>query len=421
MLNTRSIPGSRKLITVGSPHSGGRLGGPVILVDNGITRRSVEAMECITPEIGYPCGYPFRWDMGFFREPYPFSEKFYLVSHKTGVKGQDKTYGIYVLDKWGNRALLHRDADLSSHQPVPLRPRTRPVQIAAVAPRSGERSYRRQTVVDGNPAADEEKTGTMFVQDVYLGMTGVERGRVKYIRVMGALPWPWLEKGIFRLSYHGTVHRKKVYGVAKVHEDGSACFTVPAEENLFFQALDENYMQLQHMPTFINLMPGENRSCVGCHEHRRQAPSVAGASPMAMHLPVQQLQPQPGDTGPRMVDYVKDIQPILDRRCVSCHGGQNPKAHLDLTGELTENWTRSYESIAGKGLVAVRDARYGRSGFRPQPPLSYGSHLSKLVAQIGKDPCKGELSKEEFIRIVTWVDANSPFLGFYGGHGGSGQ
>jgi hypothetical protein len=120
-----------------------------------------------------------------------------------------------------------------------------------------------------------------------------------------------------------------------------------------------------------------------------------------------------------MVDYVKDIQPILDKHCVSCHGSQNAKAHLDLTGELTDNWTRSYESIAGKGLVAVRDARYGRSGFRPQPPLSYGSHLSKLVAQIGKAPCKGQLSQEEFIRIVTWIDANSPFLGFYGGHGGS--
>jgi hypothetical protein len=149
--------------------------------------------------------------MGFFREPYPFSEKFYLVSHKTGVKGQDKTYGIYVLDKWGNRAPLHRDPDLSCYQPMPLRPRTRPVQIAEANP----------------PYTSEEKTGTMFVQDVYRGMTGIERGRVKYIRVMGALPWPWLEKGIFRLSYHGTVHRKKVYGVAEVHEDGSAAGREP--------------------------------------------------------------------------------------------------------------------------------------------------------------------------------------------------
>jgi hypothetical protein len=238
---------------------------------------------------------------------------------------------------------------------------------------------------------------------------------------MGALPWPWEEKGVFRLSDHGTVHRKKVYGIAKVHEDGSAFFTVPAEENLFFQALDADYMQLQHMPTFINLMPGEKRACIGCHEQRRKAPSVADARPMAMEHPAQALVPQPGDSGPRMIHYVTDIQPILDKNCVSCHGSKNPKAQLDLTGELTKDWTRSYESLTGKGLVSVRDARYGRSGFRPQPPLNFGSHLSRLVAQIRKDPCKGTLSREEFIRIVTWVDANSPFLGKYGEHGGTGR
>ena len=226
-------------------------------------------MECITPEVSYPCGYPGRWDMGFFREPCPFSEKLYLVSHLVGVRGESNPYGIYVLDKWGNRTKLHHDPTLSSHQPVPLRPRKKPLQIAPT-----------------NPKHANEKTGTLFVQDVYQGMTGIKRGRVKYIRVMGALPWPWNEKGIFRLSMQGAVHRKKVYGIATVHEDGSAAFTAPAGENLFFQALDENYMQLQHMPTFINLQPGEKRSCVGCHETRRQAPSATQARPMAMEHPV---------------------------------------------------------------------------------------------------------------------------------------
>ena len=403
MLNTRSIPGSRKLITVGSPHSLGRIGGPVILVDNRATRRSVDAMECITPEVSYPCGYPARYDMGFFREPYPFSETFYLVSHNPGPRKKNKQYGIYVLDKWGNRAPLHMDPELSCHQPVPLSPRHSPMNIA---------SYE-------GTAEGQEKTGTIFVQDVYNGMTGIERGRVKYIRVMGALPWPWDKKGIFRVSMHGSVHRKKVYGIANVREDGSACFTVPAEENLLFQALDENYMQLQHMPTFINVMPGEKRACIGCHEKRRQAPSVARGRPMAMEHPVQKLAPQPGDTGPRVVHYASDIQPILDRHCVSCHGKERPKGNLVLTSEKTQNWLRSYESIVGKGLVAVRDARYGRSGFRPEPPLSFGSHLSPLVAQIRREPCKGKLTQEEFIRIVTWIDANSPFLGRYGEHGGA--
>ena len=405
MLNTRSIPGSRRLITVGAAHNQGRLGGPVILVDNRATRRTAEGMESITPELAYPGDYSVRYDLGFFREPYPFSETFYLVSHKSGEKGKDKNYGIYVLDAWGNRALLYQDPELSCHEPLPLRPRPMPTDILSVAAGDGK----------------QDKTGTIFVQDVYQGMTGIERGRVKYIRVMGALPGPWKEKVIFRISLHGEVHRKMVYGVAKVHEDGSAFFTVPAGENLLFQALDENFMQLQHMPTFINVMPGEKRSCIGCHEQRRNAPRVALSRPQALDYPVEALAPQPGDSGPRPVHYVTDIQPILDRRCVSCHGGKDPKGHLDLTGEETTEWTRSYESLDGKGLVSVRDARYGRSGFRPQAPLNFGSHLSPLVARIREAPCKGDLTREEFIKIATWVDANSPFLGKYGERGGSTQ
>ncbi|GAH50918.1 unnamed protein product, partial [marine sediment metagenome] len=272
-----------------------------------------------------------------------------------------KGYGIYALDGWGNRALLIDDPKLSCFQPTPLRQRTRPTNIAPVV--MGDEKH--------------AKTATMFVQDVYEGMTGIERGRVKYLRVMGPLPWEWQAPGVFRAGMAGNVHRKKVYGVAKVHEDGSAYFTVPADENIFFQALDENYMQLQHMPTFINLMPGEKRSCIGCHEQRRKAPSMARAHPLALDHPAQTLSPQPGETGPRMVHYVTDVQPVLDKHCVSCHGAKNPKGHLDLTGKLTDSWCVSYENLIGRGLVSVRDCRYGRAGYRPEPPLSFGSHLSK--------------------------------------------
>jgi len=87
MLHTRNIPGSQRLITVGAPHCGARAGGPVILVDNRTTRRSRQAMDCIAPEIPYPCMHQFAWHMGFFLNPYPFSEKFFLVSHKPGTEG----------------------------------------------------------------------------------------------------------------------------------------------------------------------------------------------------------------------------------------------------------------------------------------------------------------------------------------------
>jgi len=399
MLHPRSIPGSRRIVTVGNPHCG-RAGGPVIVVDNRITRRSPEAMTCITPEIGYPCMYTAQWEMGYFLEPHPFSEKFFLVSHMPGVVDKKKPtkYGIYALDAWGNRAELYGAPEISCSQPTPVRPRRRPTEIAPVETAGTVR----------------EQEGTVFIQDVYKGMTGIARGRVKYVRVMGVLPWPWSENGIFRLGLAGNVHRKKVYGVAKVHEDGSAQFTAPARQNILFQALDEDFMVLQHMPTFINLMPGENRSCIGCHEHRKKAPAMR-ARPLALGLPAQPLAPQPGDTGPRMVHYAADVQPVLDRHCVGCHSGADPKGRLDLTGVPTETWNRSYENILGKGLVSSRHCGFGRSGFRPSPPLSFGSHLSKLAAQIRQAPCKGKITREEFVRVVTWIDANTPYYGTYEG------
>jgi hypothetical protein len=334
--------------------------------------------------------------MGYFLEPYPFSEKFYLVSYKPPGGAH---YGIYALDRWGNRAELISDPKLSCYQATPLRPRRRPTDIATIE----------------KPGPQQEKSGTLFIQDIYKGMTGIERGRVKYVRVMGPLPWPWNEKGMFRLGLAGDVHRKKVYGVAKVHEDGSAFFKVPAEENIFFQALDENYMVLQHMPTFINMMPGESRSCIGCHELRKNAPGMAGARPEAIKHPAEPLAPQPGDTGPRTVHYVSDVQPILDKHCVGCHSGKDAKGRLVLTGEGTGTWNRSYENIFGRGLISSRHCGFGRSGFRPEAPLTFGSHLSKLAAQIRRDPCKSKITRAEFIRIVTWIDANGPYFGTYTG------
>ena len=56
-----------------------------------------------------------------------------------------------------------------------------------------------------------------------------------------------------------------------------------------------------------------------------------------------------------------------------------------------------------------------RSGFRPASPLSFGSHLSKLAARIRTAPCKAKITQGESVRIVTWIDANTPYYGTYRG------
>ena len=411
MVDPRSIPGSELIVTVGAPHCTLAVG-PVVLVDNRTDRRTGKAMTNITPEIGYPSMFPAKRSIGFFKEPYPFSEKFFLVSHNPGIKRKRGTgYGIYALDAWGNRAELYRDPEISCFQPIPLRPRRRPTEIASV---------------ETDDMKDEE-LATLFMQDVYQGMTGIERGRVKYVRVMEAIGVSW--DAAFRsgrqgdgaglqssaVSSKGDVHLKKIHGIATVHEDGSAFFTMPAEKNLFFQALDENYMELQRMRTFVNLMPGERRSCIGCHELRRKAPDMRLGRPRAMDYPAQALRPQPGDDSPRMVHYALDVQPLLDEHCVGCHGGKGPKGDLDLTGGLTKLWNRSYENLEKKRLISHLNGGYGNANVRNTPPLAFGSHRSKLVERIRKDPCKAKLTGEEFIRIVTWIDANAPYYGTHRG------
>ena len=56
------------------------------------------------------------------------------------------------------------------------------------------------------------------------------------------------------ISLKGHFTTKCVLGIVPVSEDGSAYFQVPAEKSIYFQVLDENYMELQRMRTFVNLM-----------------------------------------------------------------------------------------------------------------------------------------------------------------------
>jgi hypothetical protein len=200
-----------------------------------------------------------------------------------------------------------------------------------------------------------------------------------------------------------------------VEEDGSAHFEVPPDKNLFLQALDQDFMEVQRMRTFVNLRPGENRSCVGCHERRQWAP--ANNPPMAMRRPLRKLQPQPGDDRPRRpIDYVSDVQPILDRHCVRCHGAERTDGELDLSGRLTTLFNSSYESLLREDWVQVFHENDPKTGdASPIPPYTLGSHASRLIELLRGGHEDVALTSAEFIRLVTWIDANSPYYGSYFG------
>ena len=63
--------------------------------------------------------------------------------------------------------------------------------------------------------------------------------------------------------------------------------------------------------------------------------------------PPSRLQPESWGSG--HLDYPTMVQPILNRHCVSCHGGEKDiAAGLDLTGGWTEHFSISYENLVSR-------------------------------------------------------------------------
>ncbi len=422
LLYGRVIPGSDHLyVAAGTPHYPQFGVGTIIRIDVSKPLRTREPMTYITPaidiraEAGFHHKVSGQWVQNnngpLFTDPWPLSESAFLVSYNPDKHFKDtKAYGLYWLDEKGVATLVYRDDAISCFEPVPLRSRKRPPVIPSALPKS--------------PDSDR---ATLMVADVYRGLSGVSRGTVKYIRVNEQVPRPWSARrrwsGDVYDQQHAVITKdthlglKVQHGIVTVEEDGSAHFTVPADKNIFLQLLDADYMEVQRERTFVNYRPGEIRSCVGCHEGSNLSPPVSMTRKMAFQRPPETPGPQPGEiSGRRVIHYSADVQPVLDKHCVRCHGGDAPKAKLDLTGEMTTHFSRSYENILSRKLLPVIGENHPKTGnIHYLPPFSLGSHKSKLIQMLLKGHQDVDLSQEEMVKLTTWVDSNGQYYGAYWG------
>ena len=292
-----------------------------------------------------------------FCDPYPLSDKFFLVScNPERPWNGEQSYELVVARCLRQPGADLQDPEMSCWQPMPLRPRPTPPVVAR-----GRRG--RPTAPTGRAT---RRTLCRLGRRCPLARClrrlrrACQPGEIKYLRVLEQVPRPWTahrfwpddaalgQNAIISLNSH--IHVKLLHGVVPVQPDGSAHFTVPADRNLFFQALDENFQEIQRMRTFVNLRPGEcgpvsaatSRAIRRC---RRRPRGPAAGDDLAPAAAVA----QPGETLPRAVDYRLDVQPIWDQHCVRCHGGERTDGELDLSGELTTYFNRSYENLMQRG------------------------------------------------------------------------
>ena len=432
-LDIRAIPGSHRYVATAAPHHGQAFGS-LVLVDPDIEDDDIMSpVKRITPDVGFPetqggkQGYGMVW---------PLSEDYYLcvydpassVGGPSGRQGnrtdwKSFNYGLYLVDAFGNRVLIYRDPEISSMSPIALQPRPMP----AVTP---------QLVKDGDFLPAEVKTtpagrrrpadATIAVVDVYNGLKAWPEGTaIKAIRVYQVLPMsvpsggPPHETGLREpSSKDSVVLARYVLGTAPVEADGSAHFKVPANVEVFFQALDAEGLAVQSMRSATYTKPGERLLCHGCHDRRHRAPIAPKSMPLALRKEPRQLTPDVEGSNP--YSYVRLVQPVLDRRCVPCHSKPaNAKKAPDLTGKPAGSgrnvYTASFHSLAKD--YGFWD--YG-NGHRTTPG-GFGARASKLYQMLDKGHNKVQLTDEEMHRITLWLDSCSVFYGVYEREGGQAQ
>jgi hypothetical protein len=59
--------------------------------------------------------------------------------------------------------------------------------------------------------------------------------------------------------------------------------------------------------------------------------------------------------------------------------------------------------------------RAQKTNVTPLPPKALGSHASRLIQLIRAGHYEVTLPQDQWVRLVTWVDANGPYYGSYFG------
>ncbi len=383
MIDAKPIPNSEKVVAIFSPGHGWREhAGPVTVLDAKAGPDALSHARKISNDAGY-------------RDPWAFSEDCFMAA-------LDGT--LVVMDSRGARQEIFRlpEADLKSgmhlHEPRPLLPRPREPIIPA-------------------RVRLEEPVGRLVLTDIYEGrnMGGIKRGEIKKLLVLETLPMPiHYTGGMDPISYGGTFTLERIVGTVPVEEDGSAYMELPALRSFFFVALDERDLSVKRMQSFLTLQPGETTSCVGCHEQRTRAPktSLNTPTPMALGRPASKAQPL-ADL-PDVIDFPRDIQPILDEHCVKCHGYEKTAAggprsgRLILTGDRGPMFSHSYYMLTIAHLFA--DGRnQPKSNYSPH---TLGSSASRIFSFL--DGSHGAKASPRQLKLMrAWVETGAAYPGTY--------
>jgi hypothetical protein len=390
----KPIPGSNtRVVCVLSGHHGNPRMGEVAIIDSSQGEREADGVVQILPERHrkveavivdqYATG---KWPQ--FVHPYPLSDKYFLVSCKPGP---DDWWGLYLVDVFDNLVPIRVEPGAALMEPIPLRPRPTPPIIPEAV----------------NLA---RRDATVYLFDVYRGrgMEGVPRGTVKRLRLIEPTYRYWGNGETHTAAIDGGWDVKRILGTVPVNEDGSAYFRVPANTPIAVQPINQEGMAQQVMRSWFTAMPGENVSCVGCHENRRDT-LTSGTRTSAQDRRAVDITPWYGPA--RGFGFEREVQPVLTRSCVHCHNGQNHHTALDFRPKGSPGQADVRFSVAYQNLHPFVRRPGLEADIRLLPPREFEANTSQLVQMLKKGHFGVKLTAEDWDRLITWIDMNVQYAG----------
>lgn len=408
-MDVRAIPGSHRYVSTAAAHHSQAYGSLVVIDPRVRDDDAMAPLRRLTPEIPFPESE--AWQVAY-ATAWPLSEEFYLCVYDAQAeanRGTQNNFGIYLLDAWGNQELLYRDPAISCLGPIPLRPRPRPPILPPILPQVAAKP-------PGEEPATGPETAAVSVIDVRDSLKPWPKGTtIKALRIIEVLPKTTPVHNVPRIGYGSEKSARAVLGTVPVEADGSAHFSLPVGRPVFFQALDERAMAVQSMRSLTYVRPGQKLVCQGCHEPRSRTPRPLKRLPLALRRGPSKIRPEADGSNP--FSFAKLVQPVLERRCVSCHA-KEPKAIELGTGDATANpyhWYTSYTNLRPYAFYFGRyEAEYDAWTDPRTTPGRFGARASKLLKLLQKGHYDVKLSEDERRRITLWLDCNSDFFGSYG-------
>jgi len=384
ILAPKPVPNSPKLVVTWSPRHG--------------RREHYGRTALIDPRLGPddPNGVQYISKGDIHCDPWAFSENHFLVANKTTME---------LMNAQGQTEVLYKLPD----------------ELAKAGfwigePRPLMRRDREPILVDETkPSLDH---GTLALANIYAGrkMKDLAPGTVKNLLIYEVLPAPVNYAGAMsEMSAGGTFSVERLIGTVPVSREGSACFKLPPVRSFLFLAMDEKGHCVKRMHSFTSVMPGETTTCIGCHEQRTEAPSAEDRAELARVLRTRPVDPVPVAGVPEIFDFLRDVQPILDKHCLECHNHDREEGGFNISGHWGPLYPLGYiqmswRQLFGDNRIILPYSEHSKSNFEPYQIGTGSSRLLKLIEE-GHEGVNMPEAEQKIVR--HWLDAGANHAGTY--------